>query len=405
MASGTSTADRALQLKALYEAPEIVRLVNVWDAISAKVVADLPGTTVIATAGHSIAASFGYPDGGMPLDLALAGARTIAEAVDLPVTADLDDGYDEPGETIRRAIGFGIVGANVEDRMRPLDEAVVPRARDHPRRRAGRRRLPAERPHRRHDRARRAHTSTSGSRRRSSAGRRTSTRARRSCSCRERSGASVVERLVDGLGRGRISLLGLPGALPAAEYEALGVARISYGPLPQRVALRALRDLATDLYADGVIPRTPPPQLGRPALRRIRDDLQDDPPSAVLQSARVLRRRSTAIVRSVLIATTNELPGWTIDEVLGEVFGLTVRSRNLVATFGSSLQSLLGGEVSGMTQALADSRYQVIERMVQEAEAKGGNAVVAMRFDTSEMGQTWTEICAYGTAVRAHKNL
>jgi len=111
------------------------------------------------------------------------------------------------------------------------------------------------------------------------------------------------------------------------------------------------------------------------------------------------------MVRIVLIATTNELPGWTIDEVLGEVFGLTVRSRNLVATFGSSLQSLLGGEVSGMTQALADSRTQVIERMVQEAEAKGGNAVVAMRFDTSEMGQTWTEICAYGTAVRAHKNL
>ena len=64
----------------------------------------------------------------------------------------------------------------------------------------------------------------------------------------------VTERLVAGLGAGRMSVIGLPGALPAAEYEALGVARISYGPTTQRHALRALRDLATDLYADGVIP-------------------------------------------------------------------------------------------------------------------------------------------------------
>jgi uncharacterized protein YbjQ (UPF0145 family) len=109
-----------------------------------------------------------------------------------------------------------------------------------------------------------------------------------------------------------------------------------------------------------------------------------------------------AMVATMLISTMNDLPGWVIDEVLGEVFGLTVRSRNVVAQFGAGLQSMLGGEVTGMTQALVDSRNQVIERMVREAEAKGGNAIVAMRFDTSEMGQTWTEICAYGTAVRAH---
>ena len=107
----------------------------------------------------------------------------------------------------------------------------------------------------------------------------------------------------------------------------------------------------------------------------------------------------------MLIATTNDLPGWTIDEVLGEVFGLTVRSRNLGSQLGASLKSMFGGELGGMTKALADSRVQVIERMVAEAEAKGGNAIVAMRFDTSEMGETWTEICAYGTAVKAHRNL
>lgn len=106
---------------------------------------------------------------------------------------------------------------------------------------------------------------------------------------------------------------------------------------------------------------------------------------------------------AMLIATTNELPGYVIEEVFGEVFGLTVRSRNLGSQIGSSLKSIFGGELKGMTQALTDSRHQVIERMVDECAAKGGNAIVAMRFDTSEMGPNWTEICAYGTAVRVRK--
>jgi uncharacterized protein YbjQ (UPF0145 family) len=105
----------------------------------------------------------------------------------------------------------------------------------------------------------------------------------------------------------------------------------------------------------------------------------------------------------VLITTTNEIPGYSIDEVYGEVFGLTVRSRNLGSQFGAGLKSLVGGELKGMTKVLEASRLEVIQRMVDAAEAKGANAVVAMRFDTSEMGGTWTEICAYGTAVRAHK--
>jgi uncharacterized protein YbjQ (UPF0145 family) len=105
----------------------------------------------------------------------------------------------------------------------------------------------------------------------------------------------------------------------------------------------------------------------------------------------------------VLISTTNELPGYVVEEVLGEVFGLTVRSRNIGSQLGAGLKSLLGGELKGMTKALADSRQQVIDRMVEEAEAKGGNAILAMRFDTSEMGANWTEICAYGTAARVRK--
>ena len=105
----------------------------------------------------------------------------------------------------------------------------------------------------------------------------------------------------------------------------------------------------------------------------------------------------------MLITTMNDIPGHSIDEVYGEVFGLTVRSRNIGSQFGAGLKSILGGELKGMTKALVDSREQVIQRMVDEAEAKGANAIVAMRFDTSEMGTSWTEICAYGTAVRAHK--
>jgi uncharacterized protein YbjQ (UPF0145 family) len=105
----------------------------------------------------------------------------------------------------------------------------------------------------------------------------------------------------------------------------------------------------------------------------------------------------------MLITTANDLPGYEVTETLGEVFGLTVRSRNVGSQIGAGLKSIMGGELKGMTKALVDSRLQVIQRMVEEAEAKGADAVVAMRFDTSEMGGNWTEICAYGTAVRARK--
>jgi uncharacterized protein YbjQ (UPF0145 family) len=105
----------------------------------------------------------------------------------------------------------------------------------------------------------------------------------------------------------------------------------------------------------------------------------------------------------MIVTTMNDIPGYGVDEVYGEVMGLTVRSRNIGSQIGAGLKSILGGELKGMTKALIDSRQQVMERMIEEAEGKGANAIIAMRFDTSEMGGKWTEICAYGTAVRVHK--
>jgi uncharacterized protein YbjQ (UPF0145 family) len=105
----------------------------------------------------------------------------------------------------------------------------------------------------------------------------------------------------------------------------------------------------------------------------------------------------------MIISTMNDLPGYEIEEVYGEVFGLTVRSRNLGSQIGASFKSLVGGELKGMTKMLIDGRAHAQQRLVEEAESKGANAVIAFRFDTSELGSTWTEICAYGTAVRARK--
>ena len=105
----------------------------------------------------------------------------------------------------------------------------------------------------------------------------------------------------------------------------------------------------------------------------------------------------------MIVTTMNDIPGHEVDEVFGEVMGLTVRSRNIGSQIGAGLKSIVGGELKGMTKALTDSRQQVMERMIEEASAKGANAIITMRFDTSELGTGWTEICAYGTAVRAHK--
>jgi uncharacterized protein YbjQ (UPF0145 family) len=100
----------------------------------------------------------------------------------------------------------------------------------------------------------------------------------------------------------------------------------------------------------------------------------------------------------------NDMPGYKVTEVHGEVFGLTVRARNIGSQFGAGLKSLVGGELKGMTKMLAEGRMHATERLIEEANAKGANAILAFRFDTSELGSTWTEICAYGTAVTVSKS-
>src|SRR6478672_1024606 len=122
----TDLAARSASLLALHTDPEILVLANVWDVISAQVVAATPGAKALATASHSIAATFGYPDGeNIPLELHLDMVRRITSAVELPVTMDMEAGYGDAGETTRRAIEAGAVGGNLEDQMRPLDEAVA----------------------------------------------------------------------------------------------------------------------------------------------------------------------------------------------------------------------------------------------------------------------------------------
>jgi uncharacterized protein YbjQ (UPF0145 family) len=109
------------------------------------------------------------------------------------------------------------------------------------------------------------------------------------------------------------------------------------------------------------------------------------------------------MLRRVIISTMNDLPGYEIADVLGEVFGLTVRSRNVGSQIGASLKSLAGGELKGMTKMLAEGREHATQRLIEEAESKGADAILAFRFDTSELGTTWTEVCAYGTAVKVRK--
>lgn len=250
----TASREKAEAFAHLHTAPEILRVVNVWDVVSARAVAALPQTRALATAGHSIAATFGYEDGEkIPLDVMLDMVGRIAAAVDLPVSADLDAGFGDAGETVRRAIGVGAVGANVEDRLRPLADSVqaveaivaageaegvpfVLNARSDAFVRGG---------------GRPAAESIADAIER---GRAYLDAGATTVFVPGVLDADVTRQLVAGIGERKISVIGLPGALSAREYEDLGVARISYGPMTQRVALTALQDVAADLYADGVIP-------------------------------------------------------------------------------------------------------------------------------------------------------
>lgn len=105
----------------------------------------------------------------------------------------------------------------------------------------------------------------------------------------------------------------------------------------------------------------------------------------------------------IIVVTTNDLPGYEVVEVYGEVFGLIVRSRNVFSNFGASLRTIVGGEVKGYTRMLSDSRNQAMERLRQAAAEKGANAVLMMRFDSGDIYQIMNEVAAYGTAVKVVK--
>jgi uncharacterized protein YbjQ (UPF0145 family) len=102
----------------------------------------------------------------------------------------------------------------------------------------------------------------------------------------------------------------------------------------------------------------------------------------------------------MIIVTTNDLPGYRIEEVFGEVTGLTVRARHIGTQVGAGLKSLVGGELKGLTKQLSQSREEALLRLTETAASRGANAVIAMRFDANEVSNGYQEIVAYGTAVR-----
>lgn len=249
-----SPAGRGRDLIALHEAASILSVINVWDVISATTIADLPATTAIATASHSIAATFGYEDGErIPFDLHLDMLARICASVDLPVSADLEAGYGDAGEAVRHAVGVGIVGANIEDQAKPFAESVATMA-------AAVRAAEAEGVafalNARTDVVARDGDEPSDAA--------IADAIRRGLAYLDVGATSVfvagrlsddtIERLVAGLGQRRLSVIGLLGTQPPARLEQLGVTRVSYGPWSQRVALTALQDVAESLYRGGSLP-------------------------------------------------------------------------------------------------------------------------------------------------------
>ena len=245
---------RAQTLLDLHTAPELLTVVNVWDAITARVVTEVEGTRALATASHSIAASHGYEDGeNIPVDEMIAAIGLIVANTHLPVSADLEAGYGDPGETARKAIGVGAVGANLEDQQKPLKEAVAAveavvkagEAEGVPFVLNARTDVVAQAGDRPHDEV--------------------------IADAIERGRAFIdvgapvvfvpgplseddVRAFVDAWGPQRLTTIGYPGSIPLARQQELGVARVSYGPFTQSVALMALQDLARDVEGGGRLP-------------------------------------------------------------------------------------------------------------------------------------------------------
>lgn len=258
---------KAEVLRRLHHDPTILILVNVWDVASAQVVAATPGCSAIATASAAIAAAHGYADGeNIPLDLVLAGVERISRAVDLPVTADLERGYDNVRTTTAAALQAGAVGINLEDNMTPAEnmEARIRDAVDT----GGEYRIPH---------VVNARTDVYLMRSEWTPERRLAEAAERGrryldagADCVFVPGCtntSHIRDLVSRFGQGRLSLLASPGIANAGDLERWGVARLSHGPYPHQHTMDALSAYARqhtippslDPRRGGETPDDPPP--------------------------------------------------------------------------------------------------------------------------------------------------
>jgi len=254
MTADDATRAKGAELLRLHQDQTLLTVVNVWDVVSAKTVAAVDGTKALATASHSIAASFGYPDGeNIPLDLMLEQVKRIVDATDLPVTADLEGGYGDAPETIRRAIGLGVVGANIEDQLKPVDEAA--------------RQVEAIMKVGEQegvDFVLNARTDAFALNRKGDAAENLRNAIERGRAYLD-AGAPVVFvpamltedqilQLVEAYGPQRLTTIGIPGNPSRDWQQEHGVARTSYGPLSQNVALTALQELVEEVHRGGGTP-------------------------------------------------------------------------------------------------------------------------------------------------------
>jgi len=254
MTADDATRAKGAELLRLHQDQTLLTVVNVWDVVSAKTVAAVDGTKALATASHSIAASFGYPDGeNIPLDLMLEQVKRIVDATDLPVTADLEGGYGDAPETIRRAIGLGVVGANIEDQLKPVDEAA---------RQVEAIMKVAEQEG--VDFVLNARTDAFAKGRDRDQGEVLADAVERGKAFLD-AGAPVVfvparldedqiGELVAAFGPQRLSTIAIPGTPSLARQAELGVARVSFGPLSQNVALTALAKLVEGVQQGEGVP-------------------------------------------------------------------------------------------------------------------------------------------------------
>jgi len=254
MTADDATKTKGTELLRLHQDERLLTVVNVWDVITARTVAAVEGTAALATASHSVAASFGYPDGEkIPLDLHLEQVKRIVDSTDLPVTADLEGGYGNAAETVRRAIGLGVVGANIEDQLKPVAEAakqvedIMKAAEDEG-----------------VDFVLNARTDAFSLNRKGDPSENLAVAIERGKAYLD-AGAPVVFvpailnedmilQLVDAFGPQRLTTIGIPG-MPSRDWQQEhGVARTSYGPMSQNVALTALQELVEEVHRGGGVP-------------------------------------------------------------------------------------------------------------------------------------------------------